>query len=212
MTLRDHFLLDRQIVFLNHGSFGATPRPVFERYQAWQRELEDQPVEFLGRRILPLLAEARRDLGEYLGTHRDNLVFIPNTTFGVNVIARSLPLGSGDEILSTDHEYGACENAWKVASSASGAIFRQLPVPLPVSSSDEVLETIWQAVSRHTRVIYLSHITSPTAVRFPIEALCRRARQAGILTVIDGAHAPGQIPLELDELGADFYTGNCHKW
>lgn len=211
-TLRDQFLLDPDVIFLNHGSFGATPRPVFEAYQEWQRRLEWQPVQFLGTDIGHYLAEAREALGRYLNVAADDMVYVPNATFGVNVVARSLRLGPGDEVLATDHEYGACENAWLYMSRERGFQYIRRPIPLPLPDEAEFVEHFFAAVTPRTKVIFLSHITSPTAVRFPVEAVCARAREAGILTLIDGAHAPGQIPLDLNVVGADFYTGNCHKW
>lgn len=211
-SLRDEFLLDPDVVFLNHGSFGATPRPVFEAYQAWQRRLEWQPVQFLGTDIGRYLAEARTALGLYLNADANDLVYVPNATFGVNVVARSLRLGPGDEVLATDHEYGACENAWLYMSRARGFRYVRRPIPLPLPDDAEIVEQFWAGVTPRTKVIFLSHITSPTAVRLPVEAICARARESGILTVIDGAHAPGQIPLDLAAVGADFYAGNCHKW
>lgn len=212
LNLRDLFLLNPNVVFLNHGSFGACPRPVFEAYQQWQLELERQPVEFLGRRFGTLMGEAREALGPYLGAAPDDLVYIPNATTGVNIVARSLPLAPGDEVLSTDHEYGACERTWRFVCEKRGARYLRQPVPVPLESSEQVVEAVWSGVTRRTKVLYLSHITSPTALILPIAELIRRARACGILTVIDGAHAPGQIPLALDALGADFYTGNAHKW
>ena len=210
--MKELFLLDPDITFLNHGSFGATPRPVFESYQRWQRELERQPVEFLGRRSDELLNFARARLAAYLGTSRDNLVFVTNATLGVNIMARSLTLGPGDEVLASNHEYGALDRTWGYLSQQSGFKYINHRVSLPVKSVDQWVEEFWAAVTPHTRVIFLSHITSPTAMIFPVEEICRRARQHCILTVIDGAHAPGQLDLALDTLGADFYTGNLHKW
>jgi isopenicillin-N epimerase len=206
------FLLDPNVVYLNHGSFGATPRPVFETYQSWQRRLEREPVLFLGRELHGLLAEARTALGAELGADPEDLVLIPNATFGVNLVARSLPLGPGDEVLGSDHEYGACERAWRFACRKTGATYRRQPIPLPAATDDELLEAFWAGVTPHTRVILVSHIASPTALRLPVEALCARARAAGILTLIDGAHAPGQIALDLRAIDPDFYTGNLHKW
>lgn len=210
--MRDSFLLDPNIIFLNHGSFGATPRPVFQSYQRWQRELERQPVEFLGRRCDQLLNTAREELAAYLGTQRDNLVFITNATTGVNVVARGLKLGPGDEVLASDHEYGACDRCWQFLSESKGFHYVRQPVTIPIQSQNELIDDFWRGVTARTKVIFLSHITSCTAVIFPIKEICYRARQAGILTVIDGAHAPGQLELNLDDLGADFYTGNLHKW
>ncbi len=210
--LKSLFLLDPTIVFLNHGSFGACPQPVFKVYQAWQQRLERQPVLLLGREITALEREARQALGAYLNAGADELAFVPNATHGVNIVARSLALGPGDEILTSDHEYGACDNTWNFLCQKNGAKYIHQSIPLPVQSQDEIVEQFWQGVTPRTRVIFLSHITSPTALRLPVEAICQRARAAGILTIIDGAHAPGQIDLDLPGTGADFYTGNCHKW
>ena len=211
-ALREQFLLDPEIIFLNHGSFGACPRPVFETYQNWQLELERQPVEFLARRHDALLDEARAHLDAYVGADGDNLVFVPNATVGINVVARSLPLEPGDEILTTDHEYGALNMTWQFGCEPCGARYVPVHIPLPVTTPEAMVETFWEAVTPRTKIIFLSHITSPTALTFPVKAIIDRARAAGILTVIDGAHAPGQIPLDLTALGADFYAGNCHKW
>jgi isopenicillin-N epimerase len=210
--LRPLYLLDPDVTFLNHGSFGATPRPVFDAYQAWQRRLEWQPVRFLGTELAGHLAEARAALGSYLHADADDLVYIPNATFGVNVVARSLRLGTGDEVLTTDHEYGACDRVWRYLSRERGFAYCRQPVALPLTMDEALVDQFWQGVTPRTRVIFLSHITSPTAVRLPVAALCARARAAGILTLIDGAHAPGQIDLDLSAIDADFYTGNCHKW
>ena len=212
MDLRDEFLLDPDITFLNHGSFGACPRAVFERYQEWQLELEREPVLFLARRLEALLAEARAALGEYIGADPDDLVFVPNATSGVNVAAWPLGLRTGDEVLSTNLEYGALDLTWEHVCGDFGARYVRVPVPLPIGGEEEVLETIWARVNDRTRVLYLSHHTSGTALTLPVAELCRRARERGIVTVIDGAHVPGHLPLNLRELDPDFYAGNCHKW
>ena len=208
----DQFLLRPGVAFLNHGSFGACPRPVFETYQAWQHELEGEPVDFLARRINGLLAEARLKLGEFVGADADDLVFVPNATHGINIVARSLDLGPGDEVLATDHEYGASDRTWRFICGLRRANYIRRPIALPLPSDEEIVEELWRGVSERTKVIFLSHITSPSAVIFPVTEICRRARERGITTVIDGAHAPGQIDLSLKEINADFYTGNCHKW
>jgi len=210
--VRDQFILDPEVHFLNHGSFGACPRPVFEEYQRWQVELERQPVEFLGRRLDGLMDEARQAVAAYVNAAADDVVFIPNATTGVNIVARSLALKPGDEILASNLEYGACSRTWQVMAEKAGASYVEQPVTLPVTTAERVVEEIWRGVTPRTRVLYLSHITSGTALRLPIEELCRRARAAGILSVIDGAHAPGQIPVDLATIGADIYAGNCHKW
>jgi isopenicillin-N epimerase len=210
--LRKQFLLRPDVIYLNHGSFGACPRPVFRRYQTWQRELERQPVAFLGRRYRDLMRAARDSLGAYVGADADDLVYVTNATTGLNVVARSLPLEPGDEVLTTDLEYGALDRTWRFVCRKRGARYVRQPLPLPVASPDDVLEALWAGVTSRTRVLFLSHVTSATALILPVAALVRRAREAGIRTVVDGAHAPGQLPLNLEALGADFYAGNCHKW
>lgn len=211
-TLRDEFLLDPKVVFLNHGSFGATPKQVFTSYQNWQRELERQPVEFIGRRADSLLKNAREALAAYLGTQSDNIVFVTNATTGLNLVARSLHLQKGDEILTTDHEYGALDHTWQYLAQRKGFRYVRQPIPVPVTTPEAFIKVLWQGVTPRTKVIFISHITSSTALIFPIAEVCARARAQGILTIVDGAHAPGQIPLALDTLGADFYSGNLHKW
>jgi isopenicillin-N epimerase len=206
------FLLDPGVIFLNHGSFGACPKPVFAAYQAWQHQLEEQPVLFLGREFADLQLTARQKLGVFLGAQADDLVYIPNATYGVNLIAHSLAIQPGDEILTTDHEYGACDNTWEFICRKTGGKYIHQPLDLPINSVETFADQFWQAVTGRTKLIFLSQITSPTAQRLPVETICQRARQAGILTFIDGAHAPGQIPLDLEASGADFYTGNAHKW
>ncbi|MEX1040501.1 MAG: aminotransferase class V-fold PLP-dependent enzyme [Pirellulaceae bacterium] len=206
------FLLDPDVIFLNHGSFGACPRPVFDQYQAWQRKLERQPVRFLQRELPELLAEARRQVAEYLGARATEIVFVPNPTFAANTIARSLPLGQGEEVLISDHEYGACRFAFQFAAQKKGFRVVQQAIPLPVESEEATVDVFWQGVTPNTKLIFLSHITSPTALTLPVPQICARARDAGILTMIDGAHAPGQIDVDLANIGADFYTATCHKW
>jgi isopenicillin-N epimerase len=210
--LRKDFLLDPEIIYLNHGSFGATPRPVFESYQRWQRELECQPTEFLGRRSGKLLEQSRQELASYLGTSAPNLAFVTNATTALNVVIRSLSLTVDDEVLATNHEYGALDRAWRFSGKKQGYKYINYPVSLPVTTPDDFVDRFWEGVTPRTRVIFISHITSPTALILPVREICQRAREQGIITVIDGAHAPGQIPLQLDELSADFYAGNLHKW
>lgn len=210
--LRHHFLLDPDVVFLNHGSFGATPRPVFDAYQAWQRELEWQPVRFVVRRQEALLDEAREHLAGYLNASPNDLIFVPNATAGINIVARSLNLAPGDEILATDLEYGALDFTWEHLCTKAGARYVRQPIEVPFTSPGRVVEELWSSVTDRTRAIFLSHLTSATATILPVAKICARARAAGILTIIDGAHVPGHLPLDLDILGADIYTGNCHKW
>ena len=209
-NLKKHFLLDPKVTFLNHGSFGATPKPVFDEYRRWQRESEKQPVEFYGRRFEGLMREARQALGDYLGTRASNLVYAQNVTIALNIVARSLDLGEGDEVLSTNHEYGALDRTWRFLSGERGFTYVNQPVSL--DSHEAFVESFWRGVNSRTKIIFLSHITSPTATIFPVEEVIKRAKEKNIITIIDGAHAPGQIPLHLDSLGADFYGGNLHKW
>jgi isopenicillin-N epimerase len=211
-SLKEYFHLDPKIHFLNHGSFGATPKPVFEAYQDWQLRLEKQPVLFLGRELSGLLKESRQVLGDYLNASADDLVYVPNATHAVNIVARSLDLKAEDEILTTDHEYGACDYTWDFVCGKTGSKYIRQAIPIPVCTEDEIVEQFWKRVTSKTKVVYLSHITSSTALRFPVEKICRRARSAGILSIIDAAHSPGQIPVDLQLMGADIVFGNCHKW
>lgn len=211
-NLARHFLLREDVTFLNHGSFGACPRPVFETYQAFQRELESEPVEFLGRRLTNLMRTPREALAAELGTSPENLVGLTNATTGLNIVAQSLDLKPGDQILTTDHEYSALEKTWAYVCRKTGAEIVVVKVPMPLTSEAAFTHAILGGMTERTRVLFLSHITSPTALLFPIEASIIEARKRGIWSVIDGAHTPGHIPLALDALGADFYSGNCHKW
>jgi isopenicillin-N epimerase len=211
-SLRSLFMLDPEVIFLNHGSFGACPKPVFDIYQNWQQELEHQPVEFLGRRATDLLAKSRISLADYLGAEADEIVYFPNPTTAINMVARNLDLGPGDEVLATDHEYGAMDRTWRFICQRRGAKYIRQAIPLPVSEPEVLVEQVWSGVTSQTRVIFISHITSPTALTFPVAAICQRARQQGLISIVDGAHAPGQLPINLTELGADIYTGACHKW
>jgi isopenicillin-N epimerase len=207
--IRDEFLLDPDIVFLNHGSFGACPRAVLERYQAWQVELERRPVEFLGRRLDGLLAAAREALGAYVNADPDDLVFVQNATAGVNLAAWALDLQPGDEVLTTTLEYGGLNLAWEHICSHAPARYVRMPVTLPLH---DAVDEVWSGVTDRTRALFLSHVTSETAVRLPIEELCTRARERGIATILDGAHVPGHVPLDLRALDVDYYAGNCHNW
>jgi isopenicillin-N epimerase len=210
--IRDEFLLDPTIVFLNHGSFGACPRHVFERYQAWQLELERRPVEFLARRLPALLADARAALGAEIGADPDDLVLVPNATAGVNVAASALDLQPGDEVLATDLEYGAIDLMWRHVCARTAASYVRAEIPLPLHSASAAVDAVWERVTARTRVLFLSHVTSSTALVLPVEELCARARRRGVTTIVDGAHAPGQLPIDVRLLDVDFYAGNCHKW
>lgn len=213
-NLSSLFLLDPGVTFLNHGSYGACPRPVFEAYQRWQMQLERQPVAFLdpARGLSANLRRVRQALAPVLGCGADDIVGLTNATVGLNIVAQSLPLQPGDEILTTDHEYAALEKTWAHVAARTGARIVIARVPLPLTDAHSFTQALEAAITPRTRVLFLSHITSATALRFPIEAIVAQARARGIWTVIDGAHTPGHIPLNLTALGADFYAGNCHKW
>lgn len=207
-----NFLLDPEIHYLNHGSFGACPVPVFEEYIQLERQLEREPIVFLDREVRPALQAARQALAEFVGCRCDDIVYFPNPTTAVNMVARSLDLEPGDEVLTTNHEYGAMDRTWSFITEKKGAFYCRQPIPLPVTSHQAFVDRFWSGVTEKTKVIFLSHITSQTALIFPVAEICRRARDAGILTIIDGAHAPGQIDFNLAEIQPDIYTGACHKW
>jgi isopenicillin-N epimerase len=204
VTGRDLFLLDPEVAYLNHGAFGACPRPVFAAYQRWQLELEREPVDLLERRLGDELAGVRAALGEYVGADAQDLALVLNATSALNTVLRSLRLAPGDEILTTTHEYGATELLLDFVAERTGARV--------VGAAGVDADEIWAGATQRTQVLLASHVTSPTALLLPVEELCRRAREGGVLAVVDGAHTPGQVPLDLERLGADFYAGNCHKW
>ncbi len=210
--LKAAFRLNSTWAYLNHGSFGATPAPVLEAYQRWQQELESQPTEFLGRRHNDLMRSARQALGSFVGAAPSDLVFTQNATQALNIVARSLALGPGDEVLTSDHEYGACDRMWRFLSRKSGFTYVRRPISVPPTSRARLVEDLMAGITPRTRVIFISHITSPTAMLLPVEEMCRRARDLGILSIVDGAHTPGQLPLDLAAIGADFYAANLHKW
>ena len=208
------FQLDPAVTFLNHGSFGACPHAVFATYQNWQAKLERQPVEFLdpNRDFSKNMRTVRHIVASELGTTAESLVGLTNTTQALNIVAQSLVLHSGDEILTTEHEYAALEKAWTYVSRRSGVRIVVAKIPLPLTDETSFTQGILNAMTDRTRVLFLSHISSATALLFPIAPILQAARQRGIYSVVDGAHTPGQIPLHLDATGADFYAGNCHKW
>ena len=204
------FLLDPGVTYLNHGAFGACPEPVMQVFQGWQRELERQPAEFLVRRAPELLRESASALAAYVGA--EDLVLIPNATVGMNMVARSLPLDAGDVVLTTDHEYGAVDRLWELVCERTGAELRRCELRYPVVGDADVIDAIAEGLDERVRVVSISHITSPTGLVFPIAEVCALARAAGALSVVDGAHGPGQLELSLSALGCDVYVGNCHKW
>ena len=210
--LRSQFLLRPDITYLNFGSFGACPRPVFERYQQFQLELEQGPVQFMTNTGWQYVATARKALGEYLDADADDLVFVTNPSYAVNIIAKSFLLKAGDEVLATEWEYGACDRTWQYYCDKVGARYVKQPIRLPLQSQEDFVDQLMAGVTKKTKLIFLSHITSSTGIRFPVEKVIAAAKQLGIMTFIDGAHAPAHVPLSLSTLGADIYTGACHKW
>ncbi|MYA92893.1 MAG: aminotransferase class V-fold PLP-dependent enzyme [Chloroflexi bacterium] len=212
MLTRADFMLRDDITFLNHGSFGACPVPVFAQYQDWQRQLERQPVAFLLREREAMLADARERIAAYFNVSASDITFVTNATSGMNIALRSLLLNVGDEILTTNHEYGAINRLLAYCAAKTGARILRHEVQLPYTSDSDFTEALFALATPRTKAIVISHITSPSALIFPIAQICQRARQQGILTIIDGAHAPGQLPLDLESTGADIYAGNFHKW
>ena len=210
--LARHWTLEPGIAFLNHGSFGACPRVVLEEQQRLRDELERQPVEFFVRKLPDRLDAARQRLAEFLGTDPDSLAVVPNATTGVNAILRSLDFGPNDELLTTDHEYNACHNALDYVAERWGSRVVTVQVPFPCDSPGRVLEVVLNAVTRRTRLVLIDHVTSPTGMILPIADLIRDLARRGVDTLVDGAHAPGMLPLSLDDLGSAYYVGNCHKW
>jgi isopenicillin-N epimerase len=210
--LRREYLLDPEIAFLNHGSFGACAGPVFERYQTWQRELETEPVDFFARRLPGLLDDARSTLAVYLGCQPADLAFVQNATAAVNLAARALDLRPGDEVLATDLEYGACDLAWEWVCRRTEARYVRAPILRPLHDPSELADALFDAASERTRALFVSHVTSTTGLVLPVGEIIGRARALGLVTIVDGAHAPSQVPLHLDRLGADYYAGNLHKW
>ncbi len=173
--IKQLFLLREDVTYLNHGSYGACPRDVFEEYQRLQRELELEPVQFLYREIEQRLKAVRTQLAKYLNVGSGDIVPVINATMGVNIVAQSLKLREGEEVLTTDHEYGACDRAWRFACSKSGALYRRHSIPVPVRSKEEIIDTFWSGITNKTKVIYLSHVTAPTAVILPVKEICARA-------------------------------------
>ncbi len=210
--LSSHWVLDPSVAYLNHGSFGACPRAVLETQARLRQEMEREPVDFLDGRLPARLDEARAALAAFVGADADDLVFVPNATTGVNAVLRSLRLEPGDELLLTDHTYGACRKCADFVAERAGARIVIARLPFPLESEEPILEAVLERVTGRTRLALIDHVTSPTALILPLAGLVGELRARGVETLVDGAHAPGMVALELSRLGAAYYTGNAHKW
>lgn len=208
----EQFLLKKDICFLNFGSFGACPKPIFERYQQFQLELEQEPVQFITVTGPQYLETSRKALATYLNCNDKDLVYVTNPSYAVNIIAKSLQLQAGDEILTTDLEYGACDKTWEYYCKKSGAVYKKQPIEFPLKNKEDFITQFFKGATAKTKMVFISHITSSTGLRLPIEEICAFAKEKGWLTFVDGAHGPGQVPVDLATLQADIYTGACHKW
>jgi len=210
--LRNLFLLNPEITYLNFGSFGACPKSIFEDYQKWQLELEREPVQFIAVNGIAYMKKSREALAAYINCPADDLVYVPNPTYAINVVAKNLDLKAGDEVLSTNLEYGAMDRTWNYYCKLKKAKFVRHKISLPIVSKEMFLEEFWSGLTVHTKAIFVSHITSATGLILPVKEICDKAKELGLITIVDGAHVPGHVKLDLSDLKADVYTGACHKW
>jgi len=209
---RARMILDPTVTMLNTGSFGPLPQPVFDRVTAIRHNLAAGPTDFYVRQAPPLLWEARERVAAFLGTTPQRFVFTTNVSAAINLVASGLRLNSGGEILMTDHEYGCMEWCWQRVGQRQGLSVRTFTLPTMVTDPGEIVEAMCREITPRTRVLFFSHVLSPTGLVLPAKELCAEARKRGVLTVVDGAHAAAMLPLNIDSVGADFYTGNLHKW
>ncbi|MBS4044037.1 MAG: aminotransferase class V-fold PLP-dependent enzyme [Chitinophagaceae bacterium] len=210
--LKSQFLLRDDITFLNFGSFGACAKPVFQQYQAFQLELEQEPVQFITVNGLQYLQESRAALAKYVNCNSKDLVYVTNPSYAVNIIAKSIDLKEGDEVLTTNLEYGACDKTWNYYCKKVGAKYIRQPITFPLTTKEQFVDDFFKGLTPKTKLVFISHITSTTGLRLPAEEIVAKAKSLGLMTFIDGAHAPGQIDVNLSTLQADIFTGACHKW
>lgn len=210
--MKEHWMLDPAITYLNHGSFGATPLAVLARQDEYRLQMEREPVRFFVRELESMLDAARRELGAFIGSDPDGLAFVPNATAGVNAVVRSLDLDKNEELLVTNHEYNACRNVLDFVAETTGAKVVVVDIAFPTSGPDAIVDAVLSRVTDRTRLFLIDHITSQTAIIMPVKRLVDEMNKRGIDTLVDGAHAPGMIPLDLGAIGAAYYTGNLHKW
>lgn len=211
-NLKSQFFLRQDITYLNFGAFGACPKPVLERYHRFQEKVEEDPTDFILVKLPRYLNESRTALASFLQCSSDDVVFVTNPSYGVNIVAKSFNLSAGDEVLATDLEYGACDRTWEYYCRQKGAVYVRQKIRFPITSKEDFLSQFLKGITSRTKLIFISHITSATGLRLPVHEICAIAKEKGILTFIDGAHAPGQLAINLSELQADFYVGACHKW
>jgi isopenicillin-N epimerase len=209
---RIHWDLPADVTYLNHGSFGPSPRVVQQAREEWSRRLESEPMDFFVRRMEGHLDEAAARLGAFVGADPDDLIFVENATSGMNLVAANIELREGDEVLCTNHEYGAVLRIWRRVCEQAGASVVVRALPYPITSELELVDVFFGSVTERTRLIVVSHITSPTALILPAEVICRRAKELGIPVCIDGPHALAMLPVNIRRLGCDYYTASCHKW
>lgn len=210
--LRSQFLLNPDITYLNFGSFGACAKPIFDDYQKWQLEIEREPVQFMTVHGPQHLKTAREALAKYVHCDADDVVFVTNPSYGINIIAKSFQLQEGDEILSTNLEYGALDRTWNYYCKKAGAKYVRQKISLPLISKEQFIENFFEGLTVRTKAIFISHITSATALIFPVKEICEMAKAKGLFTIVDGAHAAGHIPVNITALDPDVYVGACHKW
>ena len=211
-NLKSQFFLRKDITYLNFGAFGACPKPVLERYHRFQEEVEEDPTDFILVKLPRYLNESRTALANFLQCSSDDVVFVTNPSYGVNIVAKSFNLSAGDEVLATDLEYGACDRTWEYYCRQKGAVYVRQEIRFPITSKEDFLSQFLNGITPRTKLIFISHITSSTGLRLPVHEICAFAKEKGIFIFIDGAHAPGQLAINLSELQADFYVGACHKW